>query len=62
MEAAQKQRFVLAIAGQPDDQGRLVYFAAEANSGVPLEQIITITRMWLKKTEQQYFEKFHDRF
>ena len=62
MEEPQKQRFVLAIAGQANEQGKLAYFAAEANNGVPLEQIITITRMWLKKTEQKYFEKFNNRF
>ncbi len=62
MEEQEKSQFVLSINELEDEEGKPSYYAAEMNSGIPLEQVITITRMWLKKTEKLYFEKFHDHF
>lgn len=53
--------FILAITSGKDEQGKTFYHAEEFNRGIPLEQVITITRMWLKKIEQKYLDKFYDK-
>jgi len=53
--------FVLAITSHQDDDGRTLYRAVEFNKGIPIEQVITITRMWLKRIEEKYLEKFYDK-
>ncbi len=52
MEEEPEQSFFLAIASRLDEAGKTSYHVAEFNKGVPLEQVITITRMWLKKAEK----------
>ena len=61
IEKGTEKSFILAITSHQDDNGDTFYRAEEFNKGIPLEQVMVITRSWLKKIEQKYLDKFYDK-